>query len=77
MAQKRINISLSLDVIDRIDKLAQEDGMNRSAIITMAFNQYMQQREATSNLPQMAKMMEELKELAKKVEEQQIALPLE
>ena len=43
---KRANISLSDEIMNRVDERALEMGLNRSAFITVAVNNYFLQEEA-------------------------------
>lgn len=75
--QKRINMSLSIDLIERIDKMADDMGMNRSSVITMAFNQFEMNQQALKEIQNIPKLMAQLEELRQKVDNQQLSLPMD
>ena len=43
----RVNIMLPDDLLERIDQVAQQEGVSRSKLLRLAFMAYCQQREAT------------------------------
>ena len=43
----RVNIMLPDDLLERIDQVAQQEGVSRSKLLRLAFVAYCQQREAT------------------------------
>jgi metal-responsive CopG/Arc/MetJ family transcriptional regulator len=45
----RVNIMLPDDLLLRIDQVAQQEGLNRSKLIRLAFMAYCEQREAAYN----------------------------
>jgi metal-responsive CopG/Arc/MetJ family transcriptional regulator len=45
----RVNIMLPDDLLLRIDQVAEQEGLNRSKLIRLAFMAYCEQREATYN----------------------------
>lgn len=50
MAQRKLNISLEENLIDRMDDFATKKGLNRSALIAVACAQYMDAAEAMPGL---------------------------
>lgn len=55
----RINISMNEDLVKKIDELAEQMHISRSAYISVSVFQKMQQDEAISNMP---KVIEAVKE---------------
>lgn len=43
----RVNVMLPDDLLERIDQVAQQEGVSRSKLLRLAFIAYCQQREAT------------------------------
>ncbi|MDE2811508.1 MAG: ribbon-helix-helix domain-containing protein [Gemmatimonadota bacterium] len=43
----RVNIMLPDDLLERIDQVAQQEGVSRSKLLRLAFMAYCQQRDAT------------------------------
>lgn len=55
---KRVNISISDDVLSRSDAYAKKKGLNRSVLITMALNTYL---DAMDELPNVQAQLNDLK----------------
>lgn len=55
---KRVNISLDDTVLSRADSFGKKAGLNRSSLITVALNTYI---EAQEQLPDVQEQLEELK----------------
>lgn len=55
---KRVNISISDDVLSRSDAYAKKKGINRSVLITMALNTYL---DAMDELPKVQAQLNDLK----------------
>ena len=68
---KRANISLSDEIMDRVDERAEEMGLNRSAFITVAVNNYFLQEDAMRAMKDMPEFMKKLEEIEKRVNESQ------
>lgn len=64
---KRANISLSDDLMDKIDKRAEEMGLNRSAFITVAVNNYFLQEESIRIANEIPIFLQKLEEIEKRV----------
>ena len=47
----RVNIMLPDDLLERIDQVAQQEGVSRSKLLRLAFMAYCQQKEATYPVP--------------------------
>ena len=68
---KRANVSLSDEIMDRVDTRAEEMGLNRSAFITVAVNNYFLQEDAMRAMKDMPDFMKKLEEIEKRVNESQ------
>lgn len=66
---KRANVSLSDDIMDRVDERAKEMGLNRSAFITVAVNNYFLQEDAMRAMKEMPEFMKKLEEIERRVVE--------
>lgn len=55
---KRVNISISDDVLSRSDAYAKKKGLNRSVLISMALNTYL---DAMDELPNVQAQLNDLK----------------
>ena len=66
---KRANVSLSDEIMDRVDTRAEEMGLNRSAFITVAVNNYFLQEDAMRAMKDMPDFMKKLEEIEKRVNE--------
>lgn len=64
---KRANVSLSDEIMDRVDTRAEEMGLNRSAFITVAVNNYFLQEDAMRAMKDMPDFMKKLEEIEKRV----------
>ena len=57
--RKRINLALPVSISEQLDKVADELGMNRTSVITMALNQFFQQRESIPAMSELLKAMQQ------------------
>ena len=57
--------------MDRVDERAEEMGLNRSAFITVAVNNYFLQEDAMRAMKDMPEFMKKLEEIEKRVNESQ------
>ena len=57
-APKRMNIRLSADLHDWLEKRSQETGIAKSSIIAFAVEDYRKTQDTVSNMPQLASAME-------------------
>ena len=64
---KRANISLSDEIMNRVDDKALEMGLNRSAFITVAVNNYFLQEEAMRLAQEIPAFLQKLEEIEKRV----------
>lgn len=64
---RRLSISLQDELVDEIDKVADSMGLNRSAFITVAVNNYIMQNEAMKMMNDMPALMKKLDDLEKKI----------
>ena len=64
---KRANISLSDDLMNKIDERAEEMGLNRSAFITVAVNNYFLQEESIRIANEIPIFLQKLEEIEKRV----------
>ena len=64
---KRANISLSDDLMNKIDERAEEMGLNRSAFITVAVNNYFLQEESIRIAKEIPIFLQKLEEIEKRV----------
>jgi metal-responsive CopG/Arc/MetJ family transcriptional regulator len=55
---KRVNITISDDLLSRSDSYAKKKGLNRSVLITMALNTYL---DAMDELPNVQAQLNDLK----------------
>lgn len=55
---KRVNISLEENVLSRLDDFSKKSGLNRSALITVAVNQYI---DAQEKIPTLQNELDKLK----------------
>lgn len=55
---KRVNISLEENVLSRLDDFSKKSGLNRSALITVAVNSYM---DAQEKIPTLQNELDKLK----------------
>lgn len=62
---KRANISLSDEVMNRVDERAEQMGLNRSAFITVAVNNYFLQEEAMRLAQEIPAFLQKLEEIEK------------
>lgn len=56
---KRINLNLNSEVLDRIDKDADEMGITRTALINMMINQYYKGNDAIAVLTELAPILKQ------------------
>jgi metal-responsive CopG/Arc/MetJ family transcriptional regulator len=64
---KKLAISLSDEIVAKLDKFQKETGLNRSAAIQVCILDYFKQKEAMDFMPELAKKIEDLKELNAKL----------
>lgn len=57
-APKRMNIRLSADLHDWLEKRSQETGIAKSSIIAFAVEDYRKTQDTVSNMPQLTSAME-------------------
>ena len=57
-APKRMNIRLSADLHDWLEKRSQESGIAKSSIIAFAVEDYKKTQDTVSNMPQLTSAME-------------------
>ena len=57
-APKRMNIRLSADLHDWLEKRSQESGIAKSSIIAFAVEDYRKTQDTVSNMPQLTSAME-------------------
>ena len=57
-APKRMNIRLSADIHDWLEKRSQETGIAKSSIIAFAVEDYKKTQDTVSNMPQLTSAME-------------------
>ena len=57
-APKRMNIRLSADLHDWLEKRSQETGIAKSSIIAFAVEDYRKTQDTVSNMPQLTSVME-------------------
>lgn len=57
-APKRMNIRLSADLHDWLEKRSQETGIAKSSIIAFAVEDYKKTQDTVSNMPQLTSAME-------------------
>lgn len=58
--QKRLNISIDEEVIEKMDSFAKKKGLSRSALLTVSVNEYLNAQE---KLPEYLAQLDELKKL--------------
>lgn len=59
MAKERINVTFSPEVLDKVDKRANEYGLSRSAFIAYCVNRQLETEEMVSHLPMMLDVLKE------------------
>lgn len=64
---KRANISLSDEVMDKVDERAEEMGLNRSAFITVAVNNYFLQEDAMRIAKEIPMFIQKIDEIEKRI----------
>lgn len=71
MERTRVNLSMTKDMLERMDKLAEEMGLNRSAYVAMVLKQHMDGqemlklgREGQINQQMITEVMEKLSKIA-------------
>lgn len=69
----RLSISLDENLLPKIDKVARDMGLNRSAFLSVAVNQYITQNEAMKMMSDMPALLEKLDELEKKINESNLS----
>lgn len=65
----RLSISIDENLLPKIDNVARDMGLNRSAFLSVAVNQYITQNEAMKMMTDMPALLEKLDELEKKINE--------
>jgi len=56
---KRINLNINEEIIDRVDKDAEEMGLTRTALITLMINQYYKGVDTIALLSKLAPILEQ------------------
>lgn len=54
----RINLNLSDDILDKVDKFALDNGINRSSAVAVIITQYFRQDEAMKNITLLTQMLQ-------------------
>lgn len=63
----RVNTKISKKMSDWLEYQVEETGLTKSAIIFLALEQYMLQREAVSKVPEYLQLIERMEKLQDKV----------
>lgn len=63
----RLNISIDENLVPKIDEVAKEMGLSRSAFLSVAVNQYIMQNDAMKMMSDMPALMQKLEELEEKI----------
>lgn len=63
----RLSISVSDELLPKIDRTAKDMGLNRSAFLTVAVNQFIMQNDAMKMMGDMPALMEKLEALEDKI----------
>lgn len=63
----RLNISIDENLVPKIDEVAKEMGLSRSAFLSVAVNQYIMQNDAMKMMSDMPALMKKLEELEEKL----------
>lgn len=69
MESKRLNITLKPDLLERMDNYVAENGMSRSALISIAVNQYL---NAVQAMPSVQKIFSGLADIVEKTSKGQL-----
>lgn len=59
MAKERLNVTFSPEVLEKVDKRANELGLSRSAFIAYCVNKQIETEEMIAKLPMMLDLMRE------------------
>lgn len=54
----RINLNLSADVLEKVDKFASDNGITRTSAIAVIVTQYFRQDEAMKNITLLTQMLQ-------------------
>ena len=67
MEKKRINIRMALDLHDWYELESSRLGIAKTALIVMAMNEYRKQSTTIRGIPELSKMVDDLKALSESV----------